>query len=119
MPEVNLKETIASIKGRKIIYTNAPKSYTDRILKISNIYEMFDEVFTIEDSDFTPKPNQGSMANFLKKYNIKEGVFIDDIKENLKTAKNFGLSTIWITNEKSHHSFIDRKIEKISDLLTF
>lgn len=119
MPEVNLKETISNIKGRKIIYTNAPKSYTDRILKISNIYEMFDEVFTIEDSDFTPKPNQGSMANFLKKYNIKEGVFIDDIKENLKTAKNFGLSTIWITNEISHHSFIDRKIEKISDLLTF
>jgi putative hydrolase of the HAD superfamily len=80
---------------------------------------MFDEVFTIEDSDFTPKPNQGSMANFLKKYNIREGVFIDDMKENLKTAKNFGLSTIWITNEISHHSFIDRKIEKISDLLTF
>ena len=119
MPEVNLKETISNIKGRKIIYTNAPKSYTDRILKISNIYEMFDEVFTIEDSDFTPKPNQGSMANFLKKYNIKEGVFIDDIKENLKTAKNFGLSTIWITNDITHHSFIDRKIEKISDLLTF
>ena len=119
MPEVNLKETISNIKGRKIIYTNAPKSYTDRILKISNIYEMFDEVFTIEDSDFTPKPNQESMANFLKKYNIKEGVFIDDIKENLNTAKNFGLSTIWITNEITHHSFIDRKIEKISDLLTF
>jgi putative hydrolase of the HAD superfamily len=119
IPEANLKETISSIKGRKIIYTNAPKSYTDRILKISNIHEMFDEVFTIEDSDFTPKPNQGSMANFLKKYNIKEGVFIDDIKENLKTAKNFGLSTVWITNEISHHSFIDRKIEKISDLLTF
>ena len=119
MPEVNLKETISNIKGRKIIYTNAPKSYTDRILKISNIYEMFDEVFTIEDSDFTPKPNQESMANFLKKYNIKEGVFIDDIKENLKTAKSYGLSTIWITNEITHHSFIDRKIEKISDLLTF
>ena len=119
MPEVNLKETISNIKGRKIIYTNAPKSYTDRILKISNIYEMFDEVFTIEDSDFTPKPNQVSMANFLKKYNIKEGIFIDDIKENLKTAKKFGLSTIWITNEITHYPFIDRKIEKISDLLTF
>ena len=119
MPEDNLKETISNIKGRKIIYTNAPKSYTDRILKISNIYEMFDEVFTIEDSDFTPKPNQESMANFLKKYNIKEGIFIDDIKENLKTAKNFRLSTIWITNEITDHSYIDRRIEKISDLLTF
>jgi putative hydrolase of the HAD superfamily len=79
---------------------------------------MFDEVFTIEDSDFIPKPNQDSMAFFLKKYNIKKGIFVDDIKENLKTAKNFGLSTIWITDEKIYPSFIDKKIEKVSDLLT-
>ena len=117
-PEINLKETISKIKGRKIIYTNAPKNYTHRILKISKVYEMFDEVFTIEDSDFIPKPNQSSMAFFLKKYNIKEGFFVDDIKENLKTAKNFGLSTIWITDEKIYPSFIDKKIEKVSDLLT-
>jgi len=117
-PEINLKETISKIKGRKIIYTNAPKNYAHRILKISKVYEMFDEVFTIEDSDFIPKPNLGSMEFFIQKYIITEAYFVDDIKENLKTAKNSGLTTIWITDEKINPSYIDMKIKKISDLLT-
>ena len=118
IPENNLKKTLSKIQGRKIIYTNAPKTYTNKILKISKIFELFDEIFTIEDSNFIPKPDQGMMDTFLKKYNISEGFFIDDVKENLFTAKNSGLTTIWITNEKNQPSFIDKKIEKISDLLS-
>ena len=36
-------------------------------LKLVKSSELFDEIFTIEDSDFIPKPDQGSMANLLKK----------------------------------------------------
>ena len=118
LPENNLKKTLSKIQGRKIIYTNAPKTYTNKILKISKIFELFDEIFTIEDSNFIPKPDQGMMDTFLKKYNISEGFFIDDVKENLIAAKNSGLTTIWITNEENQPSYIDKKIEKISDLLS-
>ena len=118
LPENNLKKTLSKIQGRKIIYTNAPKTYTYKILKISKIFELFDEIFTIEDSNFIPKPDQDMMNAFLKKYDISEGVFIDDVKENLIAAKNSGLTTIWITNEENQPSFIDKKIEKISDLLS-
>lgn len=118
LPENNLKKTLSKIQGRKIIYTNAPKTYTYKILKISKIFELFDEIFTIEDSNFIPKPDQDMMDTFLKKYNISEGFFIDDVKENLIAAKNSGLTTIWITNEENQPSFIDKKIEKISDLLS-
>lgn len=118
LPENNLKKTLSKIQGRKIIYTNAPKTYTNKILKISKIFELFDEIFTIEDSNFIPKPDQDMMDAFLKKYNISEGFFIDDVKENLFTAKNSGLTTIWITNEENQPSYIDKKIEKISDLLS-
>ena len=118
LPENNLKKTLSKIQGRKIIYTNAPKTYTNKILKISKIFELFDEIFTIEDSNFIPKPDQDMMDAFLKKYDISEGFFIDDVKENLIAAKNSGLTTIWITNEKNQPSYIDKKIEKISDLLS-
>jgi len=117
-PENNLKKTLSKIQGRKIIYTNAPKTYTYKILKISKIFELFDEIFTIEDSNFIPKPDQDMMDAFLKKYDISEGFFIDDVKENLIAAKNSGLTTIWITNEENQPSYIDKKIEKISDLLS-
>ena len=118
LPENNIKKTLSKIQGRKIIYTNAPKTYTNKILKISKIFELFDEIFTIEDSNFIPKPDQDMMNAFLKKYDISEGFFIDDVKENLIAAKNSGLTTIWITNEENQPSYIDKKIEKISDLLS-
>ncbi len=51
--------------------------------------ELFDEVFTIEDSNFIPKPDKDMMDFFLKKYDINEAFFIDDVKENLMTAKKF------------------------------
>ena len=81
LPENNLKKTLSKIQGRKIIYTNAPKTYTYKILKISKIFELFDEIFTIEDSNFIPKPDQGMMDAFLKKYNISEGFLLMMLKK--------------------------------------
>ncbi|MDG2252351.1 MAG: pyrimidine 5'-nucleotidase [Methylophilaceae bacterium] len=116
IPMPCLKETLSLIKGRKIIYTNAPRNYTNQVMKICKIEEYFDEIFTIEDSNFRPKPNEDSMSLFLKKYNINKAYFVDDVKENLKTAKQFGLSTIWLTNKKDEFQYIDKKIFRLSDL---
>jgi len=119
IPMPFLKETLSLADGSKIIYTNAPKSYTNQVLKICGIEEYFDEVFTIEDSNFIPKPNTDSMSLFIKKYNIKEAFFVDDVKENLKAAKQFGLSTIWLTNEEDKPIYIDKKISKLRDLFSY
>ena len=116
IPMPNLKEILTLADGKRIIYTNAPKNYTDQVLKICEIEEYFDEVFTIEDSDFRPKPNKDSMKLFIKKYNIKEAYFVDDVKENLKTAKQFGLSTIWLTSNDDNPTYIDKKIPELRDL---
>ena len=54
-----------------------------------------------------------------KRWENAEGkaYFVDDVKENLETAKHFGISTIWLTNEASNHAYIDKKISKLSDLI--
>ena len=53
-----------------------------------------------------------------KKFDKRFNEWWDDVKENLFTAKNSGLTTIWMTNEENQPSYIDKKIEKISDLLS-
>jgi FMN phosphatase YigB (HAD superfamily) len=58
------------------------------------------------------------MKIFLKKYKIKSACFVDDVKKNLETANQFGLSTIWLTNEKESPSYIDKKISTLKDLIT-
>lgn len=117
-PMQNLIKVLSSITGQKILYTNAPRAYTDRVLEICKIEDYFNEIFSIEDSNFLAKPSEISMKFFLNKYKIKKGYFVDDVKENLETAKQFGLSTIWLTNEKETPSYIDKKICKLQYLIT-
>ena len=119
IPMPSLKETLTLANGKRIIYTNAPKNYTNQVLEICEIKEYFDEIFTIEDSNFKPKPNKESMELFIKKYNIKAAYFVDDVKENLKTAKQFGLSTIWLTSNEDNPIYIDKKISKLRDLFSY
>ena len=59
------------------------------------------------------------MSLFIKKYNINEAFFVDDVKENLKTAKKFGLATVWLTNELYKPIYIDKKISKLRDLFSY
>ena len=117
VPMHNLLKVLSSINGRKLLYTNAPKNYAIKILEECNINSHFDEVFTIEDSNFLPKPSDESMKLFMHKYKIKKAFFVDDIKENLETAKKFGLTTIWLTQQKKIPSYIDNKICRLSDLI--
>ena len=118
VPMPDLIKVLSSINGQKILYTNAPKNYTNKVLKICQIEGYFNGVFSIEDSNFIAKPSTISMEFFIKKYQIKAANFVDDVKENLETANKFGLSTIWLTDEKEKPSYIDKKISKLKDLIT-
>ena len=116
-PMQDLIEVVSSINGQKLVYTNAPRAYTDKVLKICQIENYFDGIFSIEDCNFLAKPSKISMELFIKKYRIKKAYFVDDVKENLKTASQFGLSTIWLTSERETPSYIDKKISKLKDLI--
>ena len=117
VPMQGLKKVLSSINGPKILYTNAPRNYANKVLKICQIEDYFDGLFSIEDSNFRAKPSAISMEFFLKKYKIKKAYFVDDVKDHLETANQFGLSTIWLTNEEESPSYIDKKISKLSDLI--
>ena len=118
VPMQGLIKVLSSINGQKILYTNAPRAYANKVLKICEVKSYFNEIYSIEDCNFLAKPSEVSMRFFLKEYKIKKAYFVDDVKENLETAKKFGLSTIWLTNEKERPSYIDKKISKLKDLIT-
>ncbi len=118
VPMPDLIEVLSSINEQKILYTNAPRNYANKVLEICKVEDCFDGVCSIEDCNFLAKPSAISMKIFLKKYKIKSACFVDDVKKNLETANQFGLSTIWLTNEKESPSYIDKKISTLKDLIT-
>jgi putative hydrolase of the HAD superfamily len=69
-PMQDLIKVLSSINGKKILYTNAPRAYTNKVLKICQIEGYFDGIFSIEDCNFLAKPSEISMKFFLEKYKI-------------------------------------------------
>ena len=117
VPMPDLIKVLSTISGQKILYTNAPRDYANKVLETCEVESYFDEIFSIEDCNFLAKPSEISMRFFLKKYKIKKAYFVDDVKENLETANKFGLSTIWLTNKRESPSYVDKRIYKLKDLI--
>ena len=115
-PAYNLVRILSNLNGRKILFTNAPKIYALNIINHCNIGRFFQDFHFIENSNFNGKPSKESMQRFLSKYRIQQAYFVDDEKENLKVAKNFGIKTIWINKSKKKPIYIDKKISSLKEL---
>ncbi len=112
----NIKHTLKNIPVRKLVFTNAPKAYSEKILKHMKIYRLFNGVHSIEDSNSLGKPNQHSFHQLFKDNKFKRGVMIDDVKENLIMAKKMGLITIWFSKERYKPNYVDYKIFNLQQL---
>ena len=116
-PAENLTKTLASLPGKKILFTNAPKNYALEVIKQCDIEKYFSNLHFIECAKFNGKPSEESMKIFLAKYKVKKEHFIDDEKQNLKTAKKYGVKTIWINKGQKKPLYIDKKITHLREVL--
>jgi putative hydrolase of the HAD superfamily len=109
-----IHQIFRKLRGRKIIFTNAPQRYTTIILKKMNVHHFFDFIHAIEHSKFHGKPSTLSIKKLIRNTKTKQAYFVDDTLANLKKAKQYGLKTIWINGSLKKPSFIDFKIKNIN-----
>ncbi|MDR1694455.1 MAG: HAD-IA family hydrolase [Lactobacillaceae bacterium] len=95
-----LKKKLERLSHRKIIYTNGSMKHTIDVLERLRLNGMFDELYTIGEADYVPKPNMASYKMLLEKYNLNpdETVLIEDRVKNLQPAKELGIKTVLITD---------------------
>lgn len=123
--DLNLHKELASLVGKKYIFTNGSRAHASNVTKRIGIENLFDGVFDIVDSDFVPKPSIEPYKKIIQKYGIvpEYCIFIEDIARNLKPAHELGMKTVWIKNnepwaaEFSNENFIDYKTENLSEFL--
>ena len=113
-----LKEKIYSLPGKKIIYTNADRTYANRVLKKLGINHLFFDIFDIKKASYKPKPMLLSIDKLLKTYNLdpQKVMYFDDLAKNLKPAFKKGITTIHIAKklDREHKSFIDFRFKTIT-----
>ena len=91
------QNTLSKLEGRKVVFTNAQRSFALRMLDHLGIRHHFDGVFAIEDADYWPKPRPETYSDFFKAHGVdpKRACMFEDMEINLKTAHDFGMTTVW------------------------
>jgi putative hydrolase of the HAD superfamily len=110
-----LRHMLQNLKGRKVIFTNAPRGYALRVLDLLGIGDCFELVFSVESTKFHAKPSVRGFQMLLKALNAKPNncVMLEDNLPALMTAKRLGMQTIWVTKKLQKPNFVDFRIGSV------
>ncbi|MBS4097910.1 MAG: pyrimidine 5'-nucleotidase [Sulfuricella sp.] len=116
--ESTLGHTLRRLKGRKVLFSNAPAHYSLRVLNILGIADCFDEIFCIEHLGYAPKPAPAGFRKVLARLRVRpqDCVMVEDSPENLRTARRFGIKTVLIGKGCQRPAHVDVKIRSLREL---
>ena len=93
---------LAALPGRKFILTNAPAAYTQRVLGVLGIADLFDAVIPIERmrmfGHWRPKPDARMLRRLCVRLQVHPSrcVLVEDTLGHLKSARAVGMGTVWM-----------------------
>ncbi len=110
-----LRHLLNTLEGRKVVFTNAPRSYALRVLDILDIEDIFELVFSVESTKFHAKPSVRGFQQLLKtiKANASDCIMLEDNLEALKTAKRLGMKTVWVSKKLHKPNYVDYRVSSV------
>jgi putative hydrolase of the HAD superfamily len=110
-----LRQMLDTLKGRKLVFTNAPRSYALRVLDILDIEDAFECIFSVESTKFHAKPSVRGFQQLLKTLKVKPSdcIMLEDNLPALMTAKRLGMRTIWVSKKLHKPSFVDYRLSSV------
>ncbi|WP_233356071.1 pyrimidine 5'-nucleotidase [Henriciella aquimarina] len=98
----DLCDAIASLPGRKLVYTNGSRRHAERVTEYMELHTVFDGLFGIEDSTYHPKPAQAAYDAFCAHHDVDpaRAVFFEDLERNLAPAHAMGFATVLVGSTK-------------------
>ena len=100
------------------MFTNAPQHYARAVLRLLRVEDLFDDVFTIEHAGYRPKPQLAGFTQLLYKHRLQAArcVMVEDSAENLQSAKQLGMRTVWVSTATRTPAYVDVKIRDVMQL---
>ena len=120
-----LATALSRLPGRRFVFTNGDAPYARRVLEAIGVEAHFDDLHDIHASELRPKPDPHGYALLCERFGIdpNHALLVDDMAQNLKPAKQLGMTTVWVDNgsERGSHgaddSFIDYRIASVAEWL--
>ena len=104
-----LRRMLGKLPGRRVIFSNGPRLYVDRLLPALGLKDFFDGIISSTDmrlfGDWRPKPDASMLRAVCAKFRVapRDAVLVDDSLMNLKAAKAAGLKTVWCVGLRRRH----------------
>ena len=116
--EPGLRHALLALRGRRIVFSNAPVHYARAVLKVLRVADLFDDVFSIEHTRFRPKPDAYGFLRLLRRNRLsaRQCIMVEDMLENLRTAKKLGMRTVWVSREHNAPAFVDHTVRSVRAL---
>jgi len=101
--ERGLLHLLRRLPGRKILLTNAPQRYSRDVVRHLGLQRHFDKHIAIESMhvhrQLKPKPSRQMLRQLMARERVAAHrcILVEDTVLNLKSAKQLGLRTVWVT----------------------
>jgi putative hydrolase of the HAD superfamily len=98
-----LAHSLRRLGGRRIVLTNAPRPYAERVVRLLGISSQIESIVTIEDMRFAgrlqPKPSRPMLRRLAARLRVPAHrcVLVEDSVENLDSARSVGMGTVLVT----------------------
>lgn len=93
---------IRRLRGARLILTNAPRAYAERVLGALRIRTLFDAVIPIEEmamfGHLRPKPDARMLRALAARLRVHPSccVLVEDTLVHQKSARRVGMRTVWM-----------------------
>jgi putative hydrolase of the HAD superfamily len=116
--EPQLRVTLRRLPGRKFVFSNAPVHYSRAVLKVLAVADLFDGVFSIEQTRYRPKPDSYGFLRLCRLNHLRPQrcIMVEDSLENLRTAATLGMKTVWVTKAARAPGYIDVRVANLMQL---
>ena len=113
-----LRHVLKALPGRKVIFSNAPQHYAQAVLKLLRVEDLFDDLVTVEQTCYRPKPDSFGFMRLLRRHRIAAAqcIMVEDSLENLHAAKRLGMHTVWVNAGNKNAPCVDVKIRDVMQL---
>ena len=98
VPDPQLQRGLEKLPGQRYIFTNGCRDYAGRVLTQLGIAPLFDAIWDIRSSGFTPKPLAEAYTRVDALRGAGPAAMFDDIDRNLVEAHARGWTTVWLNN---------------------
>ena len=118
-PDPVLGQRIATLPGRRIVYTNGSRSHARRVLAARGLTGAFDAIYGIEDAGYEPKPRRTAFDRVFAAAEVPapQAAMFEDDARNLEVPSLLGMRTVLVGDDADHGPHVHHRTRDLSGFL--